>query len=100
MVRKGYRGEMIVKQWLQERYGEHNCIKVAIGGAVDYIVLKQNMDKIVMLVEVKSTHKKKYYMSRNKDQWARATALAKEHHIPLYLFIKKPNEPLDIKRIV
>ena len=100
MARKGWYGEKAVKDWLSSSYGKQNVVKTAIGQAIDYIVLKPNKDKILMLVEVKSIHKKKYYLSSNKDQWKRAKALAKEHHIPLYLFVKKPNEPLDIKRIV
>ena len=75
MARKGYYEEKIVKDWLKE-------------------------NRIALFVEAKGTHKKKYYMSANKDQWARAKAMSKEHNVPLYLFVKKPNEPLDIQRIV
>ena len=100
MARKGYREEKIVKDWLVNRYGKQNVVKAAIGQAIDYIILAPKLDRIAMFVEAKGTHKKKYYMSADKDQWKRAKEMAIEHSVPLYLFIKKPHQDLEISRIV
>ena len=60
-MRKGYMAEYKTKKELIERYGKQNVLKVAIGGAVDFLVLKPGKNKIEKIVEVKECHKKKYY---------------------------------------
>lgn len=99
MARKGYYGEHAVKQYLSDKYGKQNVIKCAVWQTIDFIVLMPGTDRIQMLVEVKSIHSEKYYMSANRDQWERAIALAKEHNIPLFLFVWKPRESMKIERI-
>lgn len=96
--RKGYYAELLCKKKLQEQYGKENVIKVAICGALDYIVLKNG--KIVKFVEVKNTHEKKYYPTKKeKLQFKRIKLLAKEHNVPFELWIKFQRKPFIIKSL-
>jgi hypothetical protein len=85
-MRKGYVGEYLIKNKLIKKYGKDNVIKVAIGGAEDFIVVKKG--RLVEIVEVKETIKNKYNPSyREKKQFKRIKKFAKEHGIPAKLCI-------------
>ena len=85
-MRKGYVGEYLIKKKLVKKYGKNNVIKVAIGGAEDFIVVKNG--KLVEIIEVKETVREKYYpKSREKRQFNRIKKFAKEHGIPAKLCI-------------
>jgi peptide subunit release factor 1 (eRF1) len=100
-MRKGYRAEYKTKQELIEKYGKENVLKVAIGGAVDFLVLKPGKNKIEKIVEVKECHKKKYYPTeREKDQLKRLKKLGKEHSIPCELWIKFPRKDFIKKKLI
>lgn len=91
-MRKGYRAEYLAKQKLVEQYGLHNVLKIAIGGSADFLILKPNKNKIEKIVEVKQTAKPKYYPRENeKDQIEIIKKLAKEHNIPVEIWIKYKN---------
>ncbi len=97
MARKGYRAEWLAKKKLIAEYGEENVIKMAIGQASDFLILKPGSGKIEKIVEVKSTVKEKWYPKpREKEQMERLKALAKEHDIRLELWIKRPRKDWDI----
>ncbi len=98
MARKGYRAEYLAKKKLIEECGEENVIKMAIGQASDFLVLKPGSGKIEKIVEVKSTVKEKWYPKpREKEQMARLLALAKEHNVRLELWIKRPRRDWEIR---
>lgn len=101
MSRKGYASELLAKKELEDAYGKQNCIKVAIGSfGGDFIVLHPYSNEIVKIVEVKETHRKKYYPSaREKVQLARIKTFAKLHDIKAELWIRKPGEPFNKKPI-
>lgn len=80
MARRGYLSELKAKKELQRQYGVLEVIKVAIGGAQDFIVVSQG--RIIKIVEVKEVHGKKYYPTpREKAQIARIIELAANHNI-------------------
>ena len=86
-MRKGYLAEYQAKQKLISEYGKENVIKVAIGGATDYIIVSGS--KIVKIVEVKSAKKKWYPKPREKRQIQRIAKFAEEHNILAELWIKE-----------
>lgn len=92
MTRKGYKGELRGKQELIANWNGESVIKVAIGGAQDYIVASGGELKGVY--EIKEIHitpkKKKWYPSpREKEQIKRIIHFAKNQFIPAYLWIYK-----------
>ncbi|GEM_PF-1085909 len=100
MARKGYRAEYLAKQKLIERYGKENVLKLAIGMSSDFLILRPGSGKIEKIVEVKSTVKEKWYPKpRDKAQLERLKALAKEHDIPLELWIKLPRKDFKVERV-
>ena len=100
-MRKGYRSEYLAKKILIEEYGEQNVLKLAIGQSCDFIILKPNKNQIEKIVEVKSTKKNKYYpLEREKKQLDHIKMLAREHKIPVEVWIKFKNKKgFDIKRL-
>lgn len=99
MARKGYRGEWLAKRKLGIKYGKQNVIKVAIGGAQDFIVLSKG--RIIKFIEVKECHKKKFYPSpREKDQFSRIENLAKEHNAAFEVWVKYPYKEFKIDKII
>lgn len=99
-MRKGYRAEYLAKKKLISEYGEENVIKIAIGGAQDYIVLKPNKNEIEMIIEIKECHKKKYYPRENEIyQFKRIVNLCKQHKIPGFVWIKFPRREWVIMKI-
>ena len=99
MLRKGYLAEYQAKKELIEQYGENNILKLAIGQAVDYIVLKPNSKEMLKFVEVKKRNKK-YYKSENKGQWERILKMSKEHDIPIELWEKRKGKKEFIKTMI
>ena len=79
IMRKGYLAEYQAKQKLISEFGKENVIKVAIGGATDYIIVSGS--QIVKIVEVKSAKKKWYPKPREKRQIQRIVKFAKEHNM-------------------
>ena len=85
-MKKGYNGEYNAKQELIKKYKKENVIKVAIGGAMDFIVIKYN--RIIKIVEVKETISKKYYpLLQEKEQIQRIICFGKKHKIRSELWI-------------
>lgn len=100
-MRKGYMGEYKAKKELIQKYGKENVLKVAIGGAVDFLVLTPGKNKIEKIVEVKECHKNKYYPTqREKEQFERLKRLGKKHSIKTELWIKFPRNDFIKKRLV
>ena len=94
-MKKGYRSELLAKKILQKRYGNLNVIKVAIGGAQDFIALEKG--RVVKVVEVKECHQKKYYPSaRDRLQLIRIRSFAKEHEADFEVWIKYPRQEFEI----
>lgn len=86
MVRQGYIGEKIIKDLLVVKFGKENVVKVAIGGAEDFLILDKG--KVNGVVEVKETIKEAYYPSkREKFQFERIRKFAKYHNCSATLFI-------------
>jgi len=100
-MRKGYRAEYKAKKELIEKYGKENILKIAIGGAVDFLVLDPKRNKIKKIVEVKKTSKKKYYPKpREKIQLQRLEELGKRHKIPIELWIKYSRNDFVKKKLI
>jgi len=108
MMRKGYQEEYYVKKKLMGEYGKSNILKIAIGGAQDFLVLKPSSGRIEKVVEVKGCHSDAYYpKSSNKgkdmNQFKRIVALCSEHSIAGEVWIKFPyRKPviIDIHQII
>ncbi|MCX8178510.1 MAG: hypothetical protein N3D75_01620 [Candidatus Aenigmarchaeota archaeon] len=97
-MHKGYRYEYFVKQKLIEKYGKQNVLKLAIGQSADFIVLSPNQNKIEKIIEVKGTKKEKFYIKpREKVQFKNIEMFAKEHNIPIEIWIKTKNNGFEIK---
>jgi len=100
-MRKGYWAEYKAKKELIREYGKKNVLKVAIGGAVDFLILNPNKNKIEKIVEVKNCRKKKYYPSpREKTQLKRLKKIGKTHSIRTELWIKHPRNDFIKKKLV
>lgn len=100
-MRKGYRAEYIAKKELIKNYGAENVLKVAIGGAVDFLVISPNKNMIEKIVEVKECHKNKYYPNpREKIQFERVKKIGKFHSIETELWIKHPWNDFIKKKMI
>jgi len=89
MVRRGYSSELKAKKELEQIFGFNNVIKVAIGGATDFITVC--LGELIKVVEVKECHKKKFYASkREKEQMKRIIKFAKQHKITAELWLYYP----------
>jgi len=100
-MRKGYRAEYKAKKELIQKYGKENVLKVAIGGAVDFLILNPNKNRIEKIVEVKECHKNKYYPTpREKLQFERLKKIGKTHSIKTELWIKHPRNDFIKKKLV
>jgi penicillin-binding protein-related factor A (putative recombinase) len=90
-MKKGYRSEYLAKQKLCDIFGKQNVIKVAIGGAQDFIVLQKG--RVVKFVEVKECHKNKFSASaRERTQFDRIKDMALEHGCSFELWIHYPHK--------
>ena len=98
MARKGYAAEAMAKKELVKDYGELNVIKVAIGGAQDFIAIQNG--RLSKVIEVKECHQPKYYPSfREIQQLERMLSFVKEHNTQLELWIRYPKKRLWDKQI-
>jgi len=88
-MRKGYRAEYLAKKELIEKYGKDNVIKVAIGQfGADFLVF--NNGNLTKIVEVKQTHKNKFYPSkRERDQLRRIKEFAKKQGCEFEVWVYK-----------
>lgn len=87
MSRKGGQAETECKKKLIAEYGQHNVFKIAIGGAVDFIIVKEG--RLILAVECKESHSKKYYpLADEKNQFTRIKAFCDVHNIKGELWIK------------
>ena len=87
-MRKGYKAEWEAKKVLCKKYSPDSIFKVAIGGTTDFFVLGKK-GKIVKLVEVKKTNKKKWYPTEHDlKQYRRLKKIQKKHKIPVEYWIK------------
>ena len=99
-MRKGYRAEYQAKKELIQEYSKENVLKVAIGGAVDFLVLSPDKNKIEKIIEVKECHKNKYYPTpREKVQFERLEEIGKKHLIETELWIKHPRNEFIKKKL-
>jgi len=100
MARGGYNGEYKTKQELISEFGKENVVKVAIGGAMDYLILKKG--RVIKVIEVKETTKKKYYPSpRDKKQFKRIIEFSKDHRTKAELWIyENSGKGKKINRII
>lgn len=90
-MRKGYPSERLAKRELINEFGEQNVIKVAIGGAQDFIVVKGG--RLIKVVEVKECHQDKFYMTGlSKDQFERMKGFCKEHGCIAELWVHYPHK--------
>jgi hypothetical protein len=100
-MHKGYRYEYLAKKKLIEMYGRQNVIKLAIGQSADFIILSPKNNKIEKIIEVKGTIKEKFYLKpREKIQFKNIDDLAKEHNIPVEIWIKTKGKGFQIKQKV
>jgi len=88
-MRKGYLAEYECKKKLVEAYGKENVLKIAIGGATDFLVLEPGTARVLKIVEVKHTKKSKWYPNEHDlKQFTQLLKLKKEHNIPIEYWIK------------
>ena len=101
-MRRGYKAEYLCKKKLIEEFGKDNVIKVAIGGATDFLVLKPGSSRIEKIVEVKQTRKKRWYPSdHDVKQFEIIKKLSKDHKIKVEYWVKvrRKWEILSLKEV-
>jgi len=87
-VKKGYKAEYEVRKILFRKYSPRGIFKLAIGGAIDFCVLGRN-GKVLKLIEVKKTNKKRWYPSQQElKQFKTLKAIQKRHKIPIEYWLK------------
>lgn len=87
-MKKGYKAEYEVKKILLKKYSPKSVFKIAIGGSSDFLVLGKNK-KILKIVEVKKTNKKKWYPTdREFKQFKNLKAIKTRFKIPVEYWIK------------
>lgn len=98
-MRKGYLAEREVKKLLSAKHGKTNVLKLAIGQAADFLVLKAGSNEVLKIVEVKKW-KGKYRQSSNKSQWERIRQMSHEHNIPAELWVGvKGSKQFEVKDV-
>lgn len=89
-MKKGYQSERKAKESLIRVFGKYNVVKVAIGGAQDFVVFRKG--QILKVVEVKECHKKKYYPNeREQEQVKRMQPFCQEHNAKLEVWVHYPH---------
>jgi len=99
-MRKGYSSEYRCKKENEKKFGIGNCIKVAIGGSSDFLII--SCGELVKFIEVKETKKDKYYPHpKEKLQFEEIIKLGKQHNVPveLWIYFKKGKGKPFIKQI-
>lgn len=87
-MKKGYKAEYEAKKILFKKYSPKRVFKMAIGGTLDFCVLGEK-GKILKLVEVKKTKKKKWYPTqRELKQFKILKAIEKRFQIPVEYWLK------------
>ena len=87
-MKKGYKAEYEVKKALFRKYSPESVFKMAIGGVSDFCVFGKN-GKVLKLIEVKKTNKKRWYPSQQElKQFKTLKAIQKKHKIPVEYWIK------------
>jgi LysM repeat protein len=87
-MKKGYKAEWEVKKVLYKKYSPNSIFKVAIGGATDFFVLGKG-GKVLKLVEVKKTNKKKWYPTKHDiKQYQKLKQIQRKHKIQVEYWIK------------
>ena len=88
LMRRGYKAEWEAKRVLSKKYSKNRIFKVAIGGTTDFFVLGKG-GKILKLVEVKKTNKKRWYPGKHDfKQYQRLKEIEKKLKIPVEYWIK------------
>ena len=88
-MKKGYKAEYEVKKKIMEIYSPNNVVKVAIGGATDFLILEPRKRRILKLIEVKTTKKNSWYPGEHDlKQFKILNKTSKEHKIPVEYWIK------------
>lgn len=90
MSRKGYASEYRAKNELKEQYGAQNVLKIAIGGAQDFLCV--NRGRLVKVVEIKEFHprgkRKRYYPNeKDRNQFNRIINFCAKHDCPHEVWI-------------
>lgn len=97
MKRKGWLEEYEAKKILISRFGNLGVIKVAIAQfGADFICLQNG--RAVLAVEVKATHKPKFYPNkREKEQFKRIKEFCEYNNCKGELWIKYPYKAFEVK---
>ncbi len=89
--RSGYVGEYKAKKELENIYGKDSVLKIAIAQiGADFMIIKNG--RLILLVEVKETIKKKYYPSKKeKSQFERIKqfAMTNKTRAELWIYYRK-----------
>ncbi len=100
MARRGYDAEYRCKKENEKIFGIGNCLKIAIGGSSDFLIV--SCGEIVSFIEVKETKKNKYYPNaREKLQFEEIKKLGRQHQVKveLWIYYKKGKGKKLIKQI-
>jgi len=100
-MRKGYKAEWEAKKVLSQKYSPESIFKVAIGGTTDFFVLGKG-GKILKIVEVKKTNKKKWYPTEHDfKQYQKLKKIQRKFKVPVEYWIKINGkwEIFDLKKI-
>lgn len=82
---------------MQIKYGKLSVIKVAIGGAQDFIVVDRG--QLILVVEVKECHSSKYYPSlKEQDQLKRIVEFCKHNCCLCEVWIHYPKHKIWDKK--
>lgn len=88
-MKKGYKAEYEARKKLSQKYSSQNIVKIAIGGATDFLILEPKGRKILKIIEVKATKKNQWYPGKHDfEQFKKIARFSKSHHIPLEYWIK------------
>ena len=96
MPRRGYTAELKVKKILLNRYGVDGVVKIAISqSGCDFLCMRHGI--LQEIVEVKETHKKKYYPSKkHKKQFIKILKFADYNKTPARLYVVIPRQKIKI----
>jgi Holliday junction resolvase len=87
-MKKGYLTEWEVKKILHKKFSPDNVFKIAIGGSLDFCIIDKN-GKVIKLIEVKTTKKKKWYPTqREKKQFFKLLRFQKKLKVKVEYWIK------------
>ena len=87
-MKKGYLTEWEVKKNLYKKFSPENVFKVAIGGSLDFCII-DNKGKVLKLIEVKTTKKKKWYPTeKEKKQFLKLLRFQKKLKVKVEYWIK------------